>query len=85
MAVTLHTQTGEDLDTIEDSESFTTVLKWGTQLLCYEPEREPYEFVTLSIGQVEIDSENKQDLGHDAKIYGDRSAWDETPLSHLSD
>jgi hypothetical protein len=85
MAVTVHIKDDADVSSVEDGETFTTVLEWGTQLLCYEPDREAAEFVGLSTDQVELDSDREERLGHDAAVYGEKEKWSETPLHQLFD
>lgn len=85
MAVTVNIRSGADVDTVDDGEEFLTVLEWGTQLMCYQPDRDEYEFVGLSTDQVELQADEEERLGHDAAVYGDKSAWEETPLRGLFD
>jgi len=85
MAVTVYIGDDEDVSSVEGGEEFTTVLEWRTQLLCYEPDRDEYEFVSLSTDQVELDADREEKLGQDSAVYGETEKWNETPLHQLFD
>ena len=55
MAVTVHIKDSADVSSVQDGETFSTILEWATQLLCYEPERDGAEFVGLSTDQIELE------------------------------
>lgn len=89
MAVWVHLnkEGRQEVDSIGDGEEFTTVAyaEYDGIYRCHEPGREEYEFIAISdryVSSLEYDGERR--LTHDIVVYGDRSAWEDTPSSFFS-
>ena len=85
--INLNTEGKSEVDSIEDGEEFTTVAhtEFDGLFRCYEPGREDYEFVALSEDYVEtIESSQSKRIAPDIVVYGDHSAWGDTPSSFYS-
>lgn len=89
MAVKIHLNKRgkKEVDSISDGDQFTTIAytEYDGIYRCHEPGRDEFEFVAVSDDYVASLSYNQEHrLTHDIVVYGDRSAWENTPSSFYS-